>query len=617
VARPSPCRADNPVKPWLEHQIEVIRTTERKTTVVLDPDCILNTADLGTYGTVIEACDWYTIRKAYEHEGRRRPVVAPKLIILVHSQDHRESRDLPFDIEQASEVARVRVPVPPEYRRLVLDLLDDLSNQAIHVFQRQPRDPVAALVAALWGVALPDNGDPVRELDALIRLRSDPTVPPSLWVFLNQRFRTELAQALVQQPPDPLPLQLAWDEFLKMGQTSRWAPILSDLGPRIITLFYAGLLSPARREAKDLPTWTSVGSLDARARDRLDELRAVRPEPWPPVDFGGWSRLAEWWGELRGALADAGAEGFDLAEGIWQLWWEIDNAFGPWLQLHFGAIMSRTAHMPLTVDKIAPFLARRLRSGEARRILLVVVDGMGLAQWSIIRRLVGVSVRDAGLSFAMVPTLTPVSRQAIFAGDLPRAFPDTLRTTDAEERGWRAFWDREGFDSRRVGYIRIIGATASDVPWLGDVPVSGIVVQALDGMLHAAHVLGDAQVAAGIRTWADHGFLRTLLESAGREGYEVWLTSDHGNLETLPLGKIYEGLAVESAGVRARWYTDPALREGARAEGVVWDPPGLPPNACYPLFAPGRGGYFTGQVRVTHGGFSLDEVIIPLARVVI
>lgn len=605
------------MKSWLEDQIEVIRTTERRTAVVLDPDGILKPADLEAYGSVVEARDWYAIRKAYEHEGRRRPAIPPKLIVLVHSQDHRESRDLPFDIEQASEVARVRVPAPPECRQLVLDLPDDLSNQAIHVCQQSPRDTVAALVAALWGVALPRDADPVRELDALIRLRSDPTVPPSLWTLLEGRFQTELAQSLAQQPPDPSSLQRVWDEFLKIGQASRWAPILSALGPRIIPLFYTGLLTPARREARDLPSWTSVGSLDARARDRLEELRAVRPEPWPPVDIGGWSRLAEWWGELRGALADAGAEGFNLAEEIWQLWTEIDDAFGPWLQAHLGAIMSRTAHMPLTVDKIAPFLVRRLRSGETRRILLVVVDGMGLAQWAIIRRVVGINVRDAGLSLAMVPTLTPISRQAIFAGNLPRAFPDTLRTTDAEERRWKAFWDKEGFDSRDVGYIRITGATASDVPRLGDVPVIGMVLQAVDGMLHAAHVLGDAQVAAGIRTWAEHGFLRAMLEVADREGYEVWLTSDHGNLETIPLGKVYEGLAVESAGVRARWYPSPTLREGARAEGFVWDPPGLPSNACYPLFAPGRGGYFTGQLRVTHGGFSLDEVIVPLIRVVI
>jgi hypothetical protein len=116
-------------------------------------------------------------------------------------------------------------------------------------------------------------------------------------------------------------------------------------------------------------------------------------------------------------------------------------------------------------------------------------------------------------------------------------------------------------------------------------------------------------------TWAKQGFLPVLVERATAAGFEVWITADHGNLETLPLGKVYEGLAVESAGVRMRWYPNPTLREGARTRGIVWDPPGLPERVCYPLFAPGRGGYFSGDVRVTHGGVSLDEVIVPFVQV--
>ncbi len=46
------------------------------------------------------------------------------------------------------------------------------------------------------------------------------------------------------------------------------------------------------------------------------------------------------------------------------------------------------------------------------------------------------------------------------------------------------------------------------------------------------------------------------------------------------------------------------------------DPPGYPEGVCYPRFAPGRTGYSSGDRRVSHGGASIDEVIVPFVRVV-
>jgi hypothetical protein len=38
-------------------------------------------------------------------------------------------------------------------------------------------------------------------------------------------------------------------------------------------------------------------------------------------------------------------------------------------------------------------------------------------------------------------------------------------------------------------------------------------------------LLGDAQVAANIRAWAFHGFMRALVERATAAGFEVWATA--------------------------------------------------------------------------------------------
>lgn len=169
---------------------------------------------------------------------------------------------------------------------------------------------------------------------------------------------------------------------------------------------------------------------------------------------------------------------------------------------------------------------------------------------------------------------------------------------------------------QKGGYWRMVGRSQEEAPDLGGVDAAGVVVKAVDEMMHGSEVLGDSQFHSSLLTWVRHGFLRAMVESATEKGFEVWITADHGNLEASPIGlPTHEGLAVESAGTRVRLYSDPGLRSQSGAEGIAWDPPGLPAGSVYPIFARGRSGYFNTGRRITHGGISMDEVVVPLVKV--
>lgn len=142
----------------------------------------------------------------------------------------------------------------------------------------------------------------------------------------------------------------------------------------------------------------------------------------------------------------------------------------------------------------------------------------------------------------------------------------------------------------------------------------GVVVRAIDELMHSAEMFGEAQFAASVDLWLRHGFVKDMVQSAASEDFEIWFTADHGGIEAQPIGRPMDGLGVDTAGTRVRLYSTPALRQQSKAEGDIWDPPGMPDEGPYPLFARGREGMRHG-VRVTHGGLSFDEMIVPFVRV--
>lgn len=207
-----------------------------------------------------------------------------------------------------------------------------------------------------------------------------------------------------------------------------------------------------------------------------------------------------------------------------------------------------------------------------------------------------------------------MSRQAIAAGTLPTDFADSLRNTRREPQRWASAWGETGATN---AWVRIDGAQIDE---LAAVPfdfadVIGLVLSATDELMHSAELLGDVGLNAGLEAWVQSGVFSTLLSRASEHGYETWLTADHGNLAVKPTKESREGAFVERAGTRARRYGSKTLRDDAAMDGVSWDSlPGYPTaEAEKLLFAPGQTGW--GPARLSHGGLSLDEVIVPLVQI--
>lgn len=574
--------------------------------VVLDPEAILSDfeiADIEHDYTVRFVYHWHELRVIWDLEIRAGAQPKAVDVVIVRSDEFTAATELPWDIEhEAAHVIKLRWPVPADLRDVFRGAphLSELLAEAA-TSHRSVNDILAhALDYA--------PGDPGSELGLVARLRTEPTTPAALWDVLADHLRTDLARQTALRCGDLSELQDAWTDWLARGDESPASTQLRVAPAAITTLLAAGMLTTSVAAAQGLPAWTAIGVTEPDPEKLIVELLEQRPSP--ASTLSEWIDVAAWWGSVRSACCDAATS--PAADQAWATWDRIDDSFNSWLRDSYGTHLQAAASTPRGLHQVAPFLSRRVEDGA--RVLLIIIDGLGFAQWTRIRSICSLQVEHSTGCLAMIPTLTTVSRQAILAGTLPVDFNDTLHTTSAEPRRWNAFWVDHGLDQRDVAYHKTLGATPDDVPALAGTAIA-VVVNAVDEILHGAEVLGDTQVAASVDLWARTGFLQRLVSDASRLGYEVWITSDHGNIPTLPGPVPREGQTVEAAGTRVRTYPNTTLRQKAAEFGTIWDPPGLTGMTLNPLFAAGRRGFHTSGVRVSHGGTSLDEVIVPFVKV--
>jgi hypothetical protein len=121
-----------------------------------------------------------------------------------------------------------------------------------------------------------------------------------------------------------------------------------------------------------------------------------------------------------------------------------------------------------------------------------------------------------------------------------------------------------------------------------------------------------------VRTWVEEGFFFQLLERLAANGFNVFISSDHGNTEALGIGTPQEGVLGDTRGQRCRIYSDALLRKGCLTvfpESILWDNAGLPEGISSLLAPQGKAFVQVGSTIVCHGGATLEEVCVPFVTI--
>lgn len=590
---------------WLDAQVsEVRRATSTPVALVLDPNALLPAERLSIVAETVTAVDWWSLRRTWEAVGRHRTWDDGRLIL--HATGEAGQRELPYDIARSSTTVVIGWPVPPPWRGLFSSLLTE-PGADILVDGAQRGQAMRIVLEKLFGVGFP-VGSESGELAAIAALRARATLSDAAWELVHETVTTPLARDLARQPPERSTATERWMSWLSGEHED---PVLRDAGPALLGLVTAGVLPRVTDMASSAPGWAQLAAADIDVVSRATALLREPPVSAIPSGLSDWGAVAVWMGTIRGLLSLDPAAPETLLRDVHEQAVELDDAFAPWLRAQYGSLLQSAAIPPVTVHKVAPFLARRVADGA--RVLLVVLDGVGFAQWEILLDKTGISPLQQHACLAMLPSETTVSRQALLAGTTPDDFASSFHTTVKEKQHWRDFWGGHGVPNEEVRYYRVDGRRSDIVPLSSAYRAVAVIVSAIDMLMHGSELLGDAQFSAGVTAWCQQGYLTGLLAQADEHGYETWVTADHGNVVATAGSAPPEGLRVERQGTRLRLYRSLAMRDASANLGVAWTPPRLPSD-IHVLFAPRREGFHRHGLRVTHGGLSFEEVFVPLAR---
>ncbi len=303
----------------------------------------------------------------------------------------------------------------------------------------------------------------------------------------------------------------------------------------------------------------------------------------------------------------------------------LNQTFTRWLETHFSSLVNLPPIQPVMLHHLPRQAARSIKSSKNHRIAIIVVDGLSLDQWITVREVLKEQCNDLNFResavFAWIPTITSVSRQALFSGKVPLFFPKSIHTTNNEQRLWQQFWEDSGLLHSEIGYKRGLGSgdaveTMDSLFNPEQIKAVALVIDTVDKIMHGMQ-LGTAGMHSQVKQWCKKGFLSSLIDYLLKHKFQVWMTSDHGNIECKGIGRSSEGVIAQTRGERARIYLTPELRDKAaqKFSGTLpWQPIGLP-SKYYPLIANGTDAFVNkNKTIVTHGGISIEEVIVPLIK---
>jgi hypothetical protein len=267
---------------------------------------------------------------------------------------------------------------------------------------------------------------------------------------------------------------------------------------------------------------------------------------------------------------------------------------------------SSAVKKPRIVSKILDYLNFNFRE---EKIALIVVDGMALWQYELLKsKLPGLKHEE--VIYSWLPSITQLSRQAIFRGDTPQT--DYRQGPASEEKLWKSYWKEKGCHEFEIAYQH----EKTDFSNIVSVSKLAIVLKDLDDKMHSSSDYADLLMLT--KNWIERSKIAQIVDELISKGFTVFVTADHGNIQAKGWRGLQgrEKLGTNKSGSRSerhieyseKWLSDEFMANNPEmGDSVVMEE-----QAIY--FKTDLS-FSNKESLVTHGGAHLLEVLIPFVEI--
>ena len=261
---------------------------------------------------------------------------------------------------------------------------------------------------------------------------------------------------------------------------------------------------------------------------------------------------------------------------------------------------------PKIVSKILDYIGFNFRNDK---IALIVVDGLAWWQYDLFRKKLNGS-KNEGFIHSWLPSITQLSRQAIFKGDTPeRSYKQNPKN---EEKLWHSYWKNKGFNDFEIRY----NYENLQLDNLSQTKRLAVVFKDLDDYMHSSK--NYKNLLSLTKNWIDDSKVIETIDILIKEDFKVFITSDHGNIQAKGWRSLKgrEKLGTNKSGSRSErhieysedWLKDELLTNNPELkDSIVQDEQAI-------FFKNGYS-FSSKESLVTHGGSHLLEVLIPFIEI--
>ena len=409
-------------------------------------------------------------------------------------------------------------------------------------------------------------------------------------------------------------------------QDNKKQSILNDQKLRfsIIQSFINNKLQPIPvSDIEKYPNWMQFGLIDDSIENsiqvinsNLEKIQAILESPESPNNRE-WRTIAQMWAEILYQVNENDLE-VTITERVRTLENNVDKEFIPWVLENHQSLYYKRERKPITLSHINDYINHNHNDSK---IAIIVIDGMSTDQWLKIKQCLEKQSDtiqfEENLVYAAIPTITSISRQTIASGNEPTFFKNDSQAFSKEESLWASNWQKR---DKTTGYKKGLKLLKKDeikeLEKIIDKQSILIITDYLDKKIHEA-TNGKHEIDREIDYWIKNGILYSLIEYLHSHEFIIYLTSDHGNVETVGTGNINQGSLIDKEYSRVKIYNEYVFAQQAEQsfpQSILR--PNVKDASHYFLYAPDRKSFRSENERqVTHGGLTIEEVIVPLIRI--